>query len=88
MRIGIDILGGDYAPLATVKGSIQAYDRLKDKATIVLFGDEAQIRSICNDEQFVITSYSIHYTKLYELAQSKRRSQKPHLILQPGATGR
>ncbi len=64
MRIGIDILGGDYAPLATVKGSIQAYDRLKDKATIVLFGDEAQIRSICNDEQFDPAHFEIVHTNV------------------------
>ncbi len=50
MRIGVDILGGDFAPDATVKGAILAYKELKDKATLVLFGNKGQIEEICSHE--------------------------------------
>ena len=40
MRIGIDILGGDYAPEATVCGSILAATGLPAGSRLVLIGDE------------------------------------------------
>ena len=62
MRIGIDILGGDFAPEATVKGSILAYAELKDKATIVLIGDRLMIESICKQEGFDPSVFDIVHT--------------------------
>lgn len=46
MRIGIDIMGGDFAPDATVAGSILARNTLPENTGIVLIGDEPQIRSL------------------------------------------
>jgi glycerol-3-phosphate acyltransferase PlsX len=43
MRIGIDIMGGDYAPKKTILGAILALDELPKDTTIVLFGKEDQI---------------------------------------------
>jgi len=40
MKIGIDILGGDFAPDANVSGAILAKNELPSDATIVLFGDK------------------------------------------------
>ena len=37
MRIGIDIMGGDYAPQKTVHGAILALDELPNNTDIVLF---------------------------------------------------
>ena len=59
MRIGIDILGGDFAPQATVRGSILAYNELAGKATIVLIGDENDIKSVCREEGFDHTNFEI-----------------------------
>ena len=44
MKIGIDILGGDFAPDANISGAILAQKKLKGNATIVLIGDENQIK--------------------------------------------
>ena len=44
MKIGIDILGGDFAPDATISGAILAQKKLEGNATIVLIGDENQIK--------------------------------------------
>ncbi|MGB3947211.1 MAG: phosphate acyltransferase PlsX, partial [Bacteroidia bacterium] len=45
MKIGIDIMGGDYAPEATIAGSLLAYKELPKDVRLVLIGDEEQIRS-------------------------------------------
>jgi glycerol-3-phosphate acyltransferase PlsX len=62
MRIGIDIYGGDFAPEATVLGSIMAYNSLPAGAQLVLIGDENAIRSICNREQFDPAVFEIIHT--------------------------
>ena len=43
MKIGIDILGGDFAPDANISGAILAQKKLEGNATIVLIGGESQI---------------------------------------------
>ena len=45
MKIGIDIMGGDYAPAKTVYGAILALDELPKNINIVLFGEENKIIS-------------------------------------------
>ena len=39
MRIGIDIMGGDYAPQKSVHGAILAFNELPKNISIVLFGE-------------------------------------------------
>ena len=43
MRIGIDIMGGDYATQKTVHGAILALNELPKDTEIVLFGRESEI---------------------------------------------
>lgn len=62
MKIGIDILGGDFAPEATVRGSILAFGELPKETTIVLIGDENKIKSICAAEKFDVGNFSIVHT--------------------------
>jgi len=45
MRIGIDIMGGDYAPQKTVHGAILALNELPSDTEIVLLGRESEILS-------------------------------------------
>lgn len=45
MKIGIDILGGDFAPDANVAGAILAKSLLPSEAKLVLFGDQDLILS-------------------------------------------
>ncbi|TDS15936.1 phosphate acyltransferase PlsX [Sphingobacterium paludis] len=40
MKIGLDVLGGDYAPESTITGAIEAQKILQDDQRLVLFGDE------------------------------------------------
>ena len=44
LRIGVDAMGGDFAPEAAVKGAVMALDAIGPDSRIVLFGDERRIR--------------------------------------------
>ncbi len=61
IKIGVDAMGGDYAPEAAVKGAIMALDEIGRESRIVLFGDEEKIRAIlaaenCPAEKFDIVA--------------------------------
>ena len=45
VRIGIDIMGGDFAPNATIEGSVLALPQLAENVELVLIGDESLIKS-------------------------------------------
>lgn len=45
MKVGLDVMGGDRAPDATVKGAILAHKAVKEQGSIVLIGDEKVIRN-------------------------------------------
>ena len=43
MTIGLDMMGGDFAPLETVKGALQYLQAEDQPATLVLIGDETKL---------------------------------------------
>lgn len=49
MRIGLDIMGGDFAPVEITLGALEAQKVLLDSARIVLIGDEEAARKIITD---------------------------------------
>lgn len=44
MKIGLDAMGGDFAPDATVEGAVDALDKLPSGDRLVLIGDNGRIR--------------------------------------------
>lgn len=42
-RIGLDVMGGDFAPEAAVKGAVMALDAVGEGTTIVLYGNREEI---------------------------------------------
>ncbi|MBP3943020.1 phosphate acyltransferase PlsX [Sphingobacteriaceae bacterium WQ 2009] len=46
MKIGLDILGGDYAPKSTILGAIAAQKELSEDQRIVLFGNEQETKQL------------------------------------------
>lgn len=52
MKIGLDIMGGDYAPKAIVLGAIAAHQSLSAGEHLVLVGDTEQIKPILAEEGF------------------------------------
>lgn len=57
MKIGIDMMGGDFAPLEAIKG-IQHYFE-DGRATIVMVGDEKKIRLLLSEYPLPQNSFSI-----------------------------
>lgn len=81
MRIGVDILGGDYAPEATVQGAILAHASLANEHTIVLIGDQSKIEEICKKENFDPSNFEIvHTTECIEMDEypAKAFAAKPN----------
>jgi glycerol-3-phosphate acyltransferase PlsX len=62
MKIGIDILGGDFAPEATVKGAILAYKELPATTKLVLIGDRDKIIEISKSVGFDPSVFEIVHT--------------------------
>jgi len=61
IKIGVDAMGGDFAPEAAVRGAVMALDALGADSRVVLFGDEARIRAVlagegCPAERFDIVA--------------------------------
>ena len=52
IRIGLDAMGGDYAPEVAVRGAVMAIDQLGEDSRIVLFGDKERIDAILATEQY------------------------------------
>ncbi len=50
MRIGIDVMGGDYAPEVAVRGAVRASRRVSSDSVIVMFGDKLQIEELLSLE--------------------------------------
>ena len=60
MKIGIDMMGGDYAPHVTIEGFKMAYQELPDKAEFVLFGDKEVVGQFSEyDRTTVITTTEV-----------------------------
>ena len=80
MRIGIDIMGGDYAPTVTVLGAIQALKVLPESCTLVMIGDQSQILPILENEGVDQSEFEIiHTTERIEMGEhpAKAFSKKP-----------
>jgi glycerol-3-phosphate acyltransferase PlsX len=87
MRVGIDILGGDFAPEATIRGSIMAYKELHERATLVLFGDKAKIIDLCKKENFDPSVFDIVHTDVnigMDEYPAKAFAQKPNASIPLG----
>jgi glycerol-3-phosphate acyltransferase PlsX len=52
MKIGLDIMGGDFAPQATVLGAIAAYKALAADQKLVLIGDKELSTAILRENNF------------------------------------
>lgn len=62
IKIGIDAMGGDFAPEATVLGAIAALREVDPGSRIVLFGDKNRITEILDREHVPADSFDIVHT--------------------------
>lgn len=59
MKIGLDVMGGDFAPEAAVQGAVSALGRVGPDTRIVLFGDRERIEAILAREGCPADSFDI-----------------------------
>src|SRR6201996_7023795 len=79
MKIGLDIMGGDYAPKATVLGAIEAYKVLAGH-TLVLIGDKDLAVSILQENNFSPDHFEfVHTTEVIGMGEHPTKAvvQKP-----------
>jgi glycerol-3-phosphate acyltransferase PlsX len=87
MRIGIDIMGGDYAPQKTVHGAILALNELPEGTTVVLFGQESQILSELKQHNVSADKFEIiDCTEVIEMGEhpTKAFKSKPNSSIAKG----
>ncbi|MDA3822701.1 MAG: phosphate acyltransferase PlsX [Bacteroidales bacterium] len=59
MRIGIDIMGGDYSPGSAIEGSILAREEMSSDMQIVFFGNKDIIKTYAKENDLDISSFEI-----------------------------
>lgn len=87
MKIGLDIMGGDFAPKATVLGAIAALKVLSSDQKIVLFGDKDQALSILSDQQIDSESFEfVHTTEVIGMGEHATKAvvSKPNSSISLG----
>ncbi|MFP4023588.1 MAG: phosphate acyltransferase [Thiohalospira sp.] len=87
MRIGIDIMGGDFAPEAAVLGAILAHKELSYDDRLVLIGDEGKIKEILLREKVDFENFDIvHSSQVIEMSDhpAKAFDKKPDSSIAKG----
>ena len=87
MKIGIDILGGDFAPTAPIEGVCLAFAELPSSVRLVLIGDQDIIRKELSEKAFDISKVDIvHATDTIGMGEHpvKAFSQKPNSTIATG----
>ncbi len=87
MRIGIDIMGGDYAPNEIILGVIETLNELPSEVVLVLFGDQKVITDVFASHNADIGKVEIvHTTEVIGMDEHASRaiSQKPDSSISRG----
>ncbi len=87
MKIGLDTMGGDFAPAATVKGALLAKESLPADASIVLIGEETKIKSELQKNNASENTFEIiHAPDVIEMHEHPTRAlpQKPNSSIAVG----
>ncbi len=87
MRIGIDIMGGDYAPRETVKGAVLARAALDGSVELVLIGDSTEIHSLLKEFKADVSQFTlVHAGDVIGMGDNPTRAivQKPDSSISVG----
>jgi glycerol-3-phosphate acyltransferase PlsX len=87
MKIGLDVMGGDYAPDAVIQGAVDSIQHLSEDEILVLIGNESTIRSGLNALSADPTLFEIvNTTQVIEMADhpAKSFSQKKNSSIAVG----
>jgi len=87
MKIGLDIMGGDYAPKANVLGAIAAHQILSPGEHLVLIGDTQQIKPLLSEQGFNPDHFEyVHTDEVIGMGDHPTKSivQKPNSSISVG----
>lgn len=87
MKIGVDIMGGDFAPREITLGALEALGELASDIRLVLFGDKPSILEIFAEQGADASKVDIvHTTEVIAMDESPSRaiSQKPDSSISRG----
>ncbi len=87
MNIGFDVMGGDYAPAASVAGAVLARKEIPERDRIVLIGDEKRIHEQLNARDVDAAMFDIvHAPDMIGMGESPTRAftRKPHSSIAMG----
>jgi glycerol-3-phosphate acyltransferase PlsX len=87
MKIGLDTMGGDYAPKATVLGAIAAYSALSPSEHLVLIGDKDAATAILRENDFNPDHFEyVHTTEVIGMGEHPTKAvvQKPNSSISVG----
>ena len=87
MRIGLDVMGGDFAPKAAIDGAILAAKKLSRSDKIVLIGREDAIRSLLDERGCDSSVFDIvHAPDVIEMGEhpTKALAKKPESSISVG----
>lgn len=87
MRIGFDVMGGDYAPKEAIKGLLLALPELNAEEHVVLIGREDEIKAALTAEGADPARFAImHAPDVVEMGEhpTKALTQKPHSSISIG----
>jgi glycerol-3-phosphate acyltransferase PlsX len=87
MRIGLDVMGGDFAPDAIIEGAVDSLGHLTEKEKLFLIGDEGSIYRKLDEMQTDASRFHIvHTTQVIEMADhpAKAFAQKQNSSIAVG----
>ncbi|MDR1156317.1 MAG: phosphate acyltransferase [Bacteroidales bacterium] len=87
MKIGLDVMGGDFAPKNEVLGAIEVLPELQSGSEIILFGNETQIKAVCSEKGFDVSRFQVvHTTEIIDMHDhpAKAFAQKPDSSMAKG----
>jgi glycerol-3-phosphate acyltransferase PlsX len=77
MTIGLDMMGGDFAPLEAVKGVWQYLNENNTAASLVLIGDQPQIEALISEHQAPATAIKIvHAEEVIDMHEHPTKALK------------
>lgn len=87
MKLGLDIMGGDYAPKNCIDGAVMALESLPSSVRIVLIGDSDQAKAHLKEKGIAEDKFDfVHSTEVVEMGEhpTKALSQKPNSSIAVG----
>ena len=87
MRIGLDVMGGDFAPDAIIEGAVDSLEHLSDNEKLVLIGDEGSILRKLSELNIEPSLFEIvHTSQVIEMGDhpAKAFSQKKYSSIAVG----